>query len=454
MAEGESEAVPNGKRIDAELVDALPGIFFAYDMDSRRLVRWNRNCAGLSGADEGSLAGVDPLVWFREEDRQRVERAFESCREGREVRLVADLIFRDGVRPYEFAMASRRVGDGACVVAIGADRCPGDRGTAVYRDLFERGFSAIAVTDQHGSIIEGNEGFERLAGLGRGGGAGLSILSVAHPDSAPDFSLALRRIGDSSLASFSFGASLVDGGGRHSRVEVKALRLGAEDAPARVAFFVNDVTERQLAAEALESALSDKIALLQEVRHRVGNNLQIIASLMRLTKGRYRNGVNFAEAVLARVESMALLYQNTIEDSGVARIELGDFVEELMDEILGLYDLSPRVFFVETLLEDDATIDGDRIVPFGLFISEAARAFVEECGAGCRLRILLRRRDGALELEIASKAFRLPGPYYDAGSDEALLLYVLAEQLKGSLEVRDGSAEGWIGTAIAIHVPA
>jgi two-component sensor histidine kinase len=151
---------------------------------------------------------------------------------------------------------------------------------------------------------------------------------------------------------------------------------------------------------------------------------------------------------------MALLYQNMVEDKGVFNIHLGDFVEELMDEILDLYGLDRSAFAVETMLEEPDAIYGDRVIPFGLLMSEAARIFVEEGGAGGRLRIRLRRRDGALELEIASRERRLPRAYYDCGSDESLLLRVLAEQLKGELEFGDGSERGWTGTRIAIRIPA
>jgi PAS domain S-box-containing protein len=328
--------------------------------------------------------------------------------------------------------------------------CPTGRRRDPYRDLIERSFSAIVFTDLAGVILECNDGFARLLGIPRKDAEGMGILDIAVATSIPDFSLALRRLGDGSIVNFAFKAAITKRGGQRASVEVRSARFDVEGGISRTVFVMNDITDREIAEQAMAFALSEKTALLQEIRHRVGNNLQIIASLMRLTKSCYPDGVNFAEAVLARVEAMALLYQNMVEDKGIVSIHLGDFIEELVDETLDLYGLEEGEFAIETEFEVESAMDGDRIIPIGLFIGEVARIFVEEGGVGVLLRLHLGRGDGALELEISSRNCRLPAVYDDPGSEESLLLHVFAEQLKGELEMDNGEGSG---TRILLRVP-
>jgi PAS domain S-box-containing protein len=92
-----------------------------------------------------------------------------------------------------------------------------------------------------------------------------------------------------------------------------------------------DITERKQAEHALQQSLKDKQALLNEVHHRVKNNLQVIISLLRL-EGRRSTQVD-TKAVLTemqgRIHSMALLHESLYRTGIFASVELGSYLRSL-----------------------------------------------------------------------------------------------------------------------------
>ena len=71
---------------------------------------------------------------------------------------------------------------------------------------------------------------------------------------------------------------------------------------------IKDITDRKKINEELQESLSEKEILLQEIHHRVKNNLQIIIALLELKKENTKNDESYdilMESV-SRIKSMAL----------------------------------------------------------------------------------------------------------------------------------------------------
>ncbi|WP_310386469.1 PAS domain S-box protein [Roseateles sp.] len=92
-----------------------------------------------------------------------------------------------------------------------------------------------------------------------------------------------------------------------------------------------DISPRLLAEQALQSSLRDKEALLKEVHHRVKNNLQVIASLLRLEAG--RSAVADTKAVLqtmqGRIRAMAQLHESLYRSGTFAAVDLGAYLGQV-----------------------------------------------------------------------------------------------------------------------------
>ena len=205
-----------------------------------------------------------------------------------------------------------------------------------------------------------------------------------------------------------------------------------------------DVTERREQAERLAAALAEKTVLLQEIHHRVKNNLTVISSLLNLQAGATPDPA--IRAALAdsqgRVKSMALLHQLLYEKKDFAQVNLGDYLHQLAR--LALTSADAQRIAVEFDLAP-ITLDLERAVPCGLLVNELLtnaykHAFPDGRTGTLRLELHMLEEDGVALLAISDDGIGLPEAL-TLGQTQSLglqLIPLLAEQAGGQLKVERG----------------
>jgi PAS domain S-box-containing protein len=132
-----------------------------------------------------------------------------------------------------------------------------------------------------------------------------------------------------------------------------------------------ETTERKKVEETLRLLLSEKDALLKEVHHRVKNNLQVIASLLRMETR--RGTADHTRQVLgdmqARIRAMALLHESLYRSGTLASVDLGSYLRQL--SIQAFHTQSTHSGAVELRLELGLVRVGmDQAVSCGLLVNE------------------------------------------------------------------------------------
>lgn len=98
----------------------------------------------------------------------------------------------------------------------------------------------------------------------------------------------------------------------------------------------HDITQRKQAALEMSAALAEKTVLLNEVHHRVKNNLQVISSLLRLEAARAGRTGSDTKAVLGdmqgRIRSMAMLHELLYRSETFDRMDLGSYIKHLAQQ--------------------------------------------------------------------------------------------------------------------------
>jgi PAS domain S-box-containing protein len=333
--------------------------------------------------------------------------------------------------------------------ASAAPRGQGETGLLTSDGLLSRildiADDAIISIDQNQRIIVFNQGAEKIFGYSAREvfdqpidillPEGLAAQHHRHVREFAESPIAARRMGERGEiagrrkdgTSFPAEASIskLDSGGR--RIYTVILR---------------DVTQRRVADEKIRASLREKEVLLQEIHHRVKNNLQVVSSLLSLqsrgvldedTRQKFKESQN-------RVHSMALIHEQLYQSPSLSQIDYPQYIRQLAAHLFRSYRVSSSRIELQTRI-DDLQLSVDIAVPCGLIINELVSNSLKygfPNGRGGRISIELHRRpDRRATLTVADNGVGLPEEvgFWNTQTLGLRLVGTLVKQLDGSIQV-------------------
>lgn len=208
----------------------------------------------------------------------------------------------------------------------------------------------------------------------------------------------------------------------------------------------------------LANAVDQQELLMQEIHHRVKNNLQIIASLLNLQASRIRLPEARAEFQSARdrVRALATLHRHLYAHGEVHTIDMREFLIELCGQ---LFQAMGEKAGERLRLEIDAPelkMSSDQAVPLALIVTEAVSNAVKYAFPGGRrgaISVHLMADGDHAELEIRDDGVGIPAGRVEteAGTRDGIgiqLIRGFAKQLGATLEVAEGN-----GTRYKVSMP-
>ncbi|WP_394836018.1 PAS domain S-box protein [Pendulispora rubella] len=206
----------------------------------------------------------------------------------------------------------------------------------------------------------------------------------------------------------------------------------------------------------LSAMLKEREILLQEVHHRVKNNLQVISSLINIQMRKLDEcGSRIAlEECQTRVQAIALIHEKLYQFQDYARVPFSEYAKSLAGNVLHATGLSPSNIALQLAVED-LTIAVDRAIPCGLVLNELMTNALKHAfpdGRSGTIRVGLARLDGGLlRLSVRDDGVGLPAgvDVRRAGSLGLQLVSTLAEQLEGTVTVHND-----LGTTFELTFPS
>jgi PAS domain S-box-containing protein len=197
----------------------------------------------------------------------------------------------------------------------------------------------------------------------------------------------------------------------------------------------------------LEKALAEKTVLLQEVHHRVKNNLQIISSLLRMQGETVKDDAvtSALKESQMRVLSMALVHERLYSESQVDQVDFGDYSKALVAELFRSFaDRSGRI--VSRVNSSKILLSIHQAIPCGLILNELVTNALKYAYPGERSgEIVVNLEHSApntVDLSVSDRGVGLPDNFTWSRSKSLGLpiVEVLARQLGGCLSVERGDS--------------
>jgi len=247
-------------------------------------------------------------------------------------------------------------------------------------------------------------------------------------------------------------------GALNSQVEAGGhfLNYRAISLPGGAFAFVADVTE----ARHHERELKVKEATIREVHHRVKNNLQTIASLLRIQARRTGSpeASRSLEEAVERVSSMAVVHEMLAgaADESVDFTEAARTVVDMVRQ--GLAGGESRI---EVAVDGTSgEVPASTATSLALVTAELVHNAIEHGLAGCAegsVTVSMRRLPGELQLVVRDTGRGLPAGFdvqSSANLGLAIVKTVVEDDLRGTLNLRSTSRTGTPhGTTVTIRVP-
>jgi len=203
-----------------------------------------------------------------------------------------------------------------------------------------------------------------------------------------------------------------------------------------------DITERKKAEEQIKASLKEKEVMLQEIHHRVKNNMQIMSSLLKLqfAKTKSKKLQEMLKISQNRIHSMALIHERLYQSKDFARIDFAYYIRSLTVYLFHSYRVNTNIVRLKTDVRD-VHLDINRAIPCGLIVNELVSNSLKHAFPGGREgEISIKfysNKQGKITLVVSDNGVGFPEDI-DFRSTESFGMQVvndLIEQLRGTIKL-------------------
>lgn len=431
------------KRFTNLAINSIPGIFYVVDAEGK-FIRWNDAFVNDLGFREEEVSTLNVFDLIEESDRERVSEIIKDAFETGTGHLITQLrTRRNGLRTYHFF--SNRFGSKGSpyLVGTGTDitdmielEKEKDKNYELMSQLFKNSPLAMVMISPKMDIIKANNSFVSLFGYERDEIVGDNIFKKIIRNGEYSQTERETRQAFEGIDFQKKGVCFTkEGEPRTVLMSTVPVKNGGEVVSVYVVYI--DLTEQIHLQNQLEKSLNQKEILLQEVHHRVKNNLAIIAGLLDLQIMEEPDKKVEKELVEARsrIFSIAKIHETLYQEEDVVSIRFDKYLKTITDALPQRDNYAERVFTIR-LNTTPLTLNLNQAVPCGLMLNELLNLILLNGSSALNLDIVLTLDGDDIELSITGTSV---AEIFDKKLDtfQGNLIGIFLAQIDATLNVED-----------------
>jgi PAS domain S-box-containing protein len=319
--------------------------------------------------------------------------------------------------------------------------------------IVEGSDDAIYSKDLNGIVLSWNPGAEKIFGYTPEEIIGKPVAMLTAPGNENQVPEILRQLkAGNRIEHFETQRKRKDGTLIHVSLTISPVKDDAGNIIA-ASSIAKDITKQKQAAMVIQAQLQEKQILLQEIHHRVKNNLQLVASLLELRSRGLENQAAkaaFADSI-GRIRSMAMLHEKMYGSDIVGSVNFGEYIKSLFEPLAEAFNKDLPINFVVD--SDHFMLDLNRAIPLGLILNELLTNSVKHAFSSSKppeIRVKIRTNMDKVAMIVADNGTGLP-PDVDLFNSDSFgfkIVRLLIEQIEGQIKVQNSN-----GTVYEITLP-
>ncbi|PAU95096.1 hypothetical protein CK503_02535 [Aliifodinibius salipaludis] len=228
--------------------------------------------------------------------------------------------------------------------------------------------------------------------------------------------------------------------GKIKFVEAHAVHFHKDGKPVLTIGTNQNITTHEIEKQEIEKALESNQVILDEIHHRVKNNLAVVAGLLQLQWLQEDDPVvtEKLQDSATRIRTIAGIHQHLYQSDSFANVALGENLEKLAKDLIKTMQQDVKVELKTNC--DEVYLDFERILPCSLIVNELVtnvlkHAFQDQKGGVITIDLL--KENNKVVLRVADNGKGLPDNFDEMqGSLGVRLIKTLNNQLQGDYTFR------------------